>query len=156
MERSSRAIEETLMQSLRFIILVVGIIVISIFLRYTLTAHRGILGVALGGLSIALLIYWLGEARKQTKGLLRDRKKSLIIEDDVDIIEQDTTITVAGRIPGPSNLIRVGLHGRRLKIIGGSNFSREIKLKEACKIDNYTYKNGVLEIQLRKSGPARA
>jgi multisubunit Na+/H+ antiporter MnhC subunit len=155
MERSSRAIEETLMQSLRFIILVIGIIVISIFLRYTITAHRGILGVALGGLSIALLIYWLGEARKQTKGLFRDRKKSLI-EDDVDIIEQDTTITVAGRIPGPSNLIRVGLHGRRLKIFGGSNFSREIKLKEACKIDNYTYKNGVLEIQLRKSGPARA
>ena len=153
MERRIRVIEEA-RQNLTFIILLIGIVVISIFLRYTIRAQRGMLGLVLGGLSIALLIYWLSEARKQTENIIRERKKSFVTLEDVDVIEHGNMITVAGRIPGPPNFIKVGLRGKRLKIVGGSNFSRELELKEACKIENYTYKNGVLEIQLSKSGTA--
>ncbi|WP_455367345.1 hypothetical protein [[Eubacterium] cellulosolvens] len=151
MERTRRRVEETFIRNITYITFIIGILVIGLFLRYLLRAHRGILGLALGGLSIALLIYWLGEIRKQTKIILQKKKDLDALSEEIEIIKHGSTISVAGRIPGPPNHIKVWLEGRKLKIVGGSNYRKELRLKEPCRIENYTYKNGILEIKLTRS-----
>ena len=146
MERRPKIFQE----SITFIILIIGIIAIGLLLRYTIRVNRGLLGIALGGLSVALLIYWLKEVRIQTTDFFQGFRRQPITLEDLDIVDDGNMITIAGRIQGPLEKIKIGLEGRKLKIIG-SNFKEELILKEDCQIKDYSYKNGVLVVNLNKS-----
>ncbi|MGC9148032.1 MAG: archaeal heat shock protein Hsp20 [Sulfolobales archaeon] len=77
------------------------------------------------------------------------------IEPLVDVYEEDDTITVVVEMPGvEKEKIKVRTEGKRLIIEGsnGKKYYREVDLPVEVDVKNAkaTYKNGILEIKLKK------
>ena len=67
-----------------------------------------------------------------------------------DIIDSQDGITFVAEVPGPEDQVRVELIDRTLKIQGGQEFAREVRLPKAAEIIESRYVNGVLNVRLKK------
>ncbi|MEM4297739.1 MAG: Hsp20/alpha crystallin family protein [Nitrososphaerota archaeon] len=130
-------------------LLVIGILVISAVLMILVRIQRGLLGFVLAGITILLIAYWLNEIRKTIKSEMTPsiaKSKKWVY----DIIDEQDSITFVAEVPGPEDQIKVELQERTLKICGGQEFVREVKLPKPAEIIESKYLNGVLNIRLRK------
>ncbi len=71
----------------------------------------------------------------------------------VDVVEDDDTIRITTELPSAcQNCIRLDVDGNKLLISSG-RFNRIIPLRNSVgQIIEKTYRNGVLEVKLRKTG----
>lgn len=130
------------------IITIIGLIIIGIITIFLIRFQRGLLGIMLAILTIVLLIFWLKEIQKTIKeGISQFSLKTKWI---YDIIDYGTEITIIAEVPGPENKIKVGLINHNLKILGGKGFKKIIKLPEEAEIIEKFYRNGILQVKLKK------
>ncbi|MCW4043057.1 MAG: Hsp20/alpha crystallin family protein, partial [Candidatus Bathyarchaeota archaeon] len=110
---------------------------------------RGLLGIVLGGLAVALVIYWILEIRKTMKTEFKVRGIEAR-EWAPDIIENKDEIVVVGKVPGPREKVKVLLEENFLEVKGGLGFRKIVKLPSKIVSFNTSYNNGVLEVRLKK------
>lgn len=131
------------------LLLVIGIVVIGAVLAIILRVQRGLIGVLLAGVAVGLLAYWLREIRRVIQAE-RPQIKPRQPEWTYDILDGQEEIAVVAEVPGPEDQVRVTLQGSRLEIHGGNNFRKDLQLPSAVDLAAITYRNGVLNVRLRK------
>ncbi|MEM1995254.1 MAG: hypothetical protein QXW32_07295 [Nitrososphaerales archaeon] len=126
-----------------------ALIALALVLLVTIRIQRGLIGFVLAGLAVALVIYWLRElysaARKEMTPSVAKQKKWFY-----DIIDEKESITIVAEVPGPEELVKAEVIGRTIKIYGGQDFAKEVKLSKDCELIHTSYINGVLNVKLRK------
>ena len=130
-------------------LLVISILVISAALMVIIRIQRGLLGFVLAGVTVLLIAYWLNEIRKTIRSEMTPsiaKSKKWVY----DIIDGRDGITFVAEVPGPEDQIRVELKERTLRIRGGQEFVKEVKLPRLAEIVESSYINGILNIRLRK------
>ena len=135
--------------AINIITIFVGLIVVGVILTLLVRFQRGLLGIVLGGLAVALVIYWVLEIRKTLKTEFKVRE----IESGEwapDIIENKDEIVIVGKVPGPREKIKVLLEENFLEVKGGLGFRKVVKLSSKIVSFNTSYTNGVLEVRLKK------
>ncbi len=149
--RSNRkTFEEDLPRLVSLAVLILGLIIIGLLLRLIIREQRGLLGVLLAGVSIAVLIYWIREARRAVK----EELKPIAVSEDhwiYEVMEGDEDVTLVAQVPGPEDEVGVNLLEDSLEVRGGGNFYRKIRLPSRVRNYRTTYRNGVLEVKMRKS-----
>lgn len=136
--------------TIAFAILIVGIVVIGIILTLVFRAQRGLLGVALAGLAVVLLAYWLKEIRETLKKEWGPVKPPKEVGWAPEIIKTKDEIVIVAEVPGPEERVKANLRYRTLEIVGGRTFRKTMELQEDFERPQATYKNGVLSIRLTK------
>lgn len=135
--------------SFNLIMMGLGAIIISIVLVTTIRFQRGLFGFLLAGLAIALVVYWLKDIRKTVRQemmpTIAKQKKWFY-----DVIENSENITLVAEVPGPHEQVKIEVLERKIKIIGGKDFSREVNLSKKVELLNSSYINGMLNITLKK------
>ncbi|MGQ9639741.1 MAG: Hsp20/alpha crystallin family protein [Candidatus Bathyarchaeia archaeon] len=126
------------------------LIVASILLAILVRIQRGLLGIVLGCLAVALAAYWILELRRALRGDLKIR-----LQDtkgwNSDIIEDANEILVVGNVPGPEDKIEIRLHDDLLEVKGGRGFHELVRLPSKVVGFTRAYNNGVLEVRLKKA-----
>ncbi|WP_455368711.1 Hsp20/alpha crystallin family protein [[Eubacterium] cellulosolvens] len=135
--------------AINIITIFIGIIVVGVILTLLVRFQRGLLGVVLGGLAVALVIYWILEIRKTMKTEFKV-KEIESGEWTPDIIENKDEIVIVGKVPGPREKIKVLLEENFLEVKGGLGFRKVVKLPSKIVSFNTSYTNGVLEVRLKK------
>ena len=141
--------EREIGDAINIITIFVGLIVVGVILTLLVRFQRGLLGIVLGGLAVALVIYWVLEIRKTLKTEFKVRE----IESGEwapDIIENKDEIVIVGKVPGPREKIKVLLEENFLEVKGGLGFRKVVKLSSKIVSFNTSYTNGVLEVRLKK------
>ncbi len=92
--------------AINIITIFIGLIVVGVILTLLVRFQRGLLGIVLGGLAVALVIYWILEIRKTMKTEFKVRDID-VREWIPDIIENKEEIVVVGKVPGPREKIKV-------------------------------------------------
>ena len=135
--------------AINIITIFIGLIVVGVILTLLVRFQRGLLGIVLGGLAVALVIYWILEIRKTMKTEFKVKE----IESGEwapDIIENNDEIVIVGKVPGPREKIKVLLQENFLEVKGGLGFRKVVKLPSKIVSFNTSYTNGVLEVRLKK------
>ncbi|WP_455279657.1 Hsp20/alpha crystallin family protein [[Eubacterium] cellulosolvens] len=135
--------------AINIITIFIGLIVVGVILTLLVRFQRGLLGIVLGGLAVALVVYWIMEIRETLKTEFKVRE----IESGEwtpDIIENKDEIVVVGKVPGPREKIKVLLEENFLEVKGGLGFRKVVKLPSKIVSFNTSYTNGVLEVRLKK------
>jgi HSP20 family molecular chaperone IbpA len=57
---------------------------------------------------------------------------------------------LVAEVPGPQEQVKIEVLERKIKIIGGKDFSREVNLSKKVELLNSSYINGMLNITLKK------
>lgn len=135
--------------AINIITIFIGLIVVGVILTLLVRFQRGLLGIVLGGLAVALVIYWVLEIRKTMKTEFKVREIEAR-EWSPDIIENKDEIVVVGKVPGPREKIKVLLEENFLEVKGGLGFRKVVKLPSKIVSFNSSYNNGVLEVRLKK------
>jgi hypothetical protein len=135
--------------AINIITIFVGLIVVGVILTLLVRFQRGLLGIVLGGLAVALVIYWVLEIRKTLKTEFKVREVESG-EWAPDIIENKDEIVIVGKVPGPREKIKVLLEENFLEVKGGLGFRKVVKLSSRIVSFNTSYTNGVLEVRLKK------
>lgn len=135
--------------AINIITIFIGLIVVGVILTLLVRFQRGLLGIVLGSLAVALVIYWILEIRKtmKTEFTVREIEAG---EWAPDIIENKDEIVVVGKVPGPREKIKVLLEENFLEVKGGLGFRKIVKLPSTIVSFNTSYNNGVLEVRLKK------
>ena len=135
--------------SFNLIMMALGAIIISIVLVTTIRFQRGLFGFLLAGLAVALIVFWLKDIRKTVRKemmpTIAKQKKWFY-----DVIENSENITLVAEVPGPQEQVKIEVLERKIKIIGGKDFSREVNLSKKVELLNSSYINGMLNITLKK------
>ena len=128
-----------------------ALIVVTIVILITVRLQRGLLGLLLGGLAVSLTIYWLHYIFKavRMKRLLGMTAKSEPWQPD--IIDLGDELLVVGKIQIPKEEINVQVNDRALHVQSGSGVRARITLPIQAETSNVSYRNGVLEIRLKKT-----
>ena len=128
-----------------------ALIVVTIVILITVRLQRGLLGLLLGGLAVSLTIYWLHYIFRavRMKRLLGMKAKSEPWKPD--IIDLGDELLVVGKIQIPKEEINVQVHDRALHVQSGSGVRARITLPIQAETSNVSYRNGVLEIRLKKT-----
>jgi len=146
--------EEYRDETLRLSAITLALIAIALVLLATIRFQRGLIGFILAGLAIALAIYWIKElytaAKKETAPTIAKHKKWFY-----DIIDEKENIIIVAEVPGPEEMVKAEVVGRTVKIYGGQDFAKEVKLPKDCEIVQSSYINGVLNVKLRKKQNAK-
>jgi hypothetical protein len=133
--------------------LIAGIIILGVFLLVIARLERGLLGVILGALTAALVIYWLRETRamlKSERSIRRERPSKW----NYDMIDSHDEVRLVAEVPGPEELVKVTLSQSVLEIKGGGDFRKNVTLQRPLELVGMTYVNGVLNVRLRKEQSA--
>ncbi len=129
----------------------VSVAMAAILLIFIFRVRGGLIGVVVGFATIAALIYWLREIKR-----LFGEEEGSSIQEDVDwfydIIDQDENLMFVARVPGPAGKVKVKLVNGSLEVRGGGNFIKKIRIPQIVKIQNTSYVNGVLRVNLQKVG----
>jgi len=145
----ARKREEYRDETLRLTTIALALVAIALVLLATVRLQRGMIGFILAGLAIALVIYWIKElytsAKKEMVPSVAKHKKWFY-----DIIDEEETITIVAEVPGPEEMVKAEVVGRIVKIYGGQEFTREVKLPKDCELVHSSYINGMLNMKLRK------
>jgi len=142
--------EKDIADMISFIIIIISLIAIGVIAILLTRFQRGLLGFILTALAIALLIFWLKEIQKTIKEELKIVKPSPETKWIYDIIDHETELIIIAEVPGPENKIKVNLINQDLEILGGQNFKKIIKLSEKVEIMETIYRNGILQVKLKK------
>ena len=130
---------------------IVSVAMAAILLIFIFRVRGGLIGVVVGFATIAALIYWLREIKR-----LFGEEEGSSIQEDVDwfydIIDQDENLMFVARVPGPAGKVKVKLVNGSLEVRGGGNFIKKIRIPQIVKIQNTSYVNGVLRVNLQKVG----
>ena len=141
--------EEYRDETLKLSTITLALIAIALVLLATIRLQRGLIGFILAGLAIALVIYWIKElytaAKKEMTPTIAKHKKWFY-----DIIDEKENIIIVAEVPGPEEMVKAEVVGRTVKIYGGQDFAKELKLPKDCEIVQSSYINGVLNVKLRK------
>lgn len=132
------------------VILVIGLIVIGFLLLLIIRVQRGLLGIVLASLAAFLLVYWLKEVRKTIREEWLTVTPPKQEEWAYDLLDRGSDLILVAEVPGPADQVKVKLEGRRLQIIGGRNFRKQVKLPQDVEKPEITYNYGVLEVRLEK------
>jgi HSP20 family molecular chaperone IbpA len=142
-------------EALKLSTITLALVAIALVLLATVRLQRGMIGFILAGLAIALVIYWLKElytaAKKEMTPSVAKHKKWFY-----DIIDEKESITIVAEVPGPEEMVKAEVVGRTVKIYGGQEFAKEVKLPKDCELVESSYTNGVLSVKLRKKPNTKA
>lgn len=136
-------------ENLKLFTITLALVAIALVLLAAIRLQRGMIGFILAGLAIALLIYWVREfytaAKKEMTPSIAKHRKWFY-----DIIDEKETITIVAEVPGPEEMVKAEILGRTVKIYGGQEFAKEVKLPRDCELVQSSYINGVLNLKLKK------
>jgi len=135
MKRKRKKPEETLN-----ILSIISIAVVALLLIILFKVKGGILGMVLGAVAVATLIYWLKEIKKIWGE----------VEWFYDLIDDGEGVTLIAKVPGPAEEVKVSLHKGVLAIRGGGNFERRVQIPKEVELQDKSYINGVLHVRLQK------
>jgi len=133
---------------LNHIILILGLIAIAVVLTLLIRVQRGLLGIVLGAIAVALLAYWISELRKIVKkefSLPTARTKWA-----PDLLDKEDEIVLVGMVPGPESCVKAEFRDGVLEIQGGQGFHESVTLRQALRIKEMKYANRVLQVRLTK------
>jgi HSP20 family molecular chaperone IbpA len=146
---SVRRREDARDETLKLSSILLAIVAIALVLLTTIRLQRGLIGLILAGLAITLVIYWIRElytaAKKEMTPPVAKHKKWFC-----DIIDENENIIIVAEVPGPEELVKAEVVGRTVRIYGGQDFTKEVKLPKDCELVQSSYINGVLNVKLRK------
>lgn len=128
-----------------------ALILVTIVLAITIRLQRGLLGLLLGALAVGLTIYWL---RHIYTAVSRERSLFSALKAEPwrpDIIDVGDELLVVGKIQPPKDKINVQVREKTLEVVSGSDFRVRVTLPAEAETSNMSYRNGVLEIRLRKT-----
>ena len=130
------------------ILAIVSIAVVSLLLILLFKIKGGILGVVLGTITMAMLIYWL----KEIKNIFREEKTYPIGEAEwfYDLIDDGEGVTFVVKVPGPAEEVKAKLLHGALEIRGGGNFVRMVQMPKEVQLQTKSYINGVLHVRLQR------
>ena len=132
---------------LNFIVLVVGMLVMTVVLVLLVRVQRGLLGIVLGAIAVGLLVYWISELRKTVK---KEFSIPSAMKWSPDIFHRDDEIIVVGVVPGPEKKVKVEFRNGILEVRGGQRFHEFVTLGEHLKVEETKYVNRVLQVRLGK------
>ena len=135
MKRKRKNPEETLN-----ILSIISITVVALLLILLFKVKGGILGMVLGAIAVAALIYWLKEIKKIWGE----------VEWFYDLFDDGEGVTLIAKVPGPVEEVKVSLQKGVLEIRGGGNFERRVQVPKEVELQDKSYINGVLHVRLRK------
>jgi len=141
--------EEKPDELLKNVLSIVSIAVVALLLIALFKLKGGILGMVLGTITVAALIYWLMEIKK----IFREQKLPSLEEYEwfYDLIEEEENITFTAEVPGPAREVKIKIVGDMLEIKGGGNFFQRVQIPKGTRLQNKSYTNGVLHIKLQKT-----
>ena len=130
------------------ILSIISIAVVALLLILLFKVKGGILGVVLGTIAVATLIYWLKEIKK----IFREEKAYPTGEAEwfYDLINEGEGVTLIAKVPGPAEEVKVKLRKGVLEIRGGGNFVRRVQVPKEVQLQSKSYINGVLHVRLQK------
>ena len=130
------------------ILSIISIAVVALLLILLFKVKGGILGMVLGAVAVATLIYWLKEIKK----IFREEKAYPTgeVEWFYDLIDDGEGVTLIAKVPGPAEEVKVRLHKGVLEIRGGGNFERRVQVPKEVELQDKSYINGVLHVRLQK------
>jgi HSP20 family protein len=94
-----------------------------------------------------------GKVRMEEFGNVKPDEKKVESEREplIDVMDKGKTITVLAELPGVSEKqIKVSIKGKNLTISVPKKFKKNLKLESNAKLVKKHYKNGVLELDLKK------
>lgn len=114
----------------------------------------GILGMVLGAIVVAVLIYWLREMNK----IVGEERAYPTSEAEwfYDLIDKGESIVLTANVPGPPEDVKVELHEGLLEIRGGGGFTQRVEVPKEAKIKDKSYINGVLHVSLQRLKGSRS
>jgi len=131
------------------ILSMVSIAAVALLLILLFKVKGGFLGVVLGTVAVAALIYWFKEIKKTFK-----EEKAYPTEEAewfYDITDEGESVTLIAKVPGPPEKVKVRLVNEKLEIEGGANFMRRIHVPKGAQLQHKSYINGVLHVKLQKT-----
>lgn len=146
MKRERESSQELLKNAL----LIVSIVAAALLLIVLFKVKGGILGIILGTIAVAMLIYWLMEINK----IFREEKIPSSEEHEwfYDLVEERENVTFIAKVPGPAKEVRLKIVGNSdmLEIKGGGSFTRRVKIPRGARLQEKSYINGVLYVKFQK------
>lgn len=146
MKRERESSQELLKDALS----IVSIVAVALVLIVLFKVKGGILGIILGTIAVAMLIYWLMEINK----IFREEKIPSSEEHEwfYDLVEERENVTFIAKVPGPVKEVRLKIVGNSdmLEIKGGGNFTRRVKIPRGARLQEKSYINGVLYVKFQK------
>lgn len=129
------------------ILSIVSVAVVALFIILIFKLTGGLLGLVLGTIAVAALIYWL----KEIKGILTEGEAPSPKEAEwfFDLIEDEKGVTIIAKVPGPEEKVKVRLVNEYLEIKGGADFNQKVRVPKNAKLQDISYINGVLEVKLQ-------
>jgi len=144
--------ESQTLETLSLAIMLLGVIVIGMILFLFVRLQRGLLGFVLAAFAVILLVYWLKEVRGAVRKELSEEVPPSKAKWVYDLIEKGEGFILVTEVPGPESQIEVKLVGRILEIVGGCSFQKQVKIPKEVEISETTYRNGILQVKLKKKG----
>lgn len=139
------------------ILSIISITLVALILIVLFKVKAGILGIFLGAIAVATLIYWLKEAKKifrEEEAYRRVKrtidKKEREAEWFYDLTDDGENMTLTAEVPGPAEEVNVRLHEGALEIRGGTGFTRRVPVSKEVRVQDTSYINGVLRVRLQK------
>ena len=128
---------------------IVSIAIVSLFIILIFKLKGGVIGIALGTVAVAALIYWLIEIKK----IFKEQNAPASEEHEwfYDLIEEEEYITFVAKVPGPAKEVKVKVVGDTLEIKGGRNFFQKVQIPKGTRLQDKTYTNGILHLKLQKT-----
>ena len=127
---------------------IIGIAAVALLIILLFKVKGGILGMVLGTIAVAALIYWFKEIKK----IFREEKHYSPEEDGwlYDLIDEGEDVNFIAKVPGPAEKVKVRLVRGTLEIKGGGNFMRRVPIPKCTRILDRSYINGVLNVKLQR------
>lgn len=129
------------------ILSIISITVVALLIILLFKAKAGILGMVLGTIAVATLIYWLKEIKrifKKEEGYSPGEAEWFY-----DLIKEGEGLTLIAKVPGPAKEVNVRLVDDVLEIRGGRNFTRRVHVPKDLRLQSKSYTNGVLHVKLQ-------
>ena len=135
----------------KYFFVLTSVIIISTIIIMIMRFQKmgGVYAVILSILTILLFFYWANYFRsilKEQPGLGIVRSANKIRH---EFIETPNGLDFIAQIPGQITNLRVNIDGGKLVVSAGKNNLLKIKIRANLIIENYTFKNGTLIVNLR-------
>lgn len=126
---------------------ITGVALVALFIILLFKVKGGLLGMILGVVAVATLIYWLREMRGflGDEGYIKDEAEFFY-----DLIDDGDELIFVAKVPGPAEEVEAKLEQGFLEIRGGGKFFRTVKVPEVAELETKSYTNGVLHVRLQK------
>ena len=134
---------------LKDVLSIVSIAIVAFLLIVLFKLKGGILGMVLGTIAVAALIYWLMEIKK----IFKEQKTTSPEEAEwfYDLIKEGENVTFIAKVPGPAREVKVKIADDLLEIKGGGNFMQKVQIPKGTRLQNKSYINGVLHVKLQRT-----